>query len=279
MKKLVFSIMFLVLFVSLAHAQSAPTRLIPFQARLTDATNNSVPDNVYNIVFVVYNAPTGGGSIWTESHQHVSVMNGQINVLLGSLAEINFDFKSPRYLGITIGNGPEMVPRHQLVPSFHSQSSNLAYDSELLDGKDSSFYASKANVDLQIQNVNSEIQSNVSSLQTQLSQNVNEINTKLNENENKINAVEADFTSQFGTSNGRIDSLEAKVMANSIPVYKIVSNYCGSKGSLTFASTCKTVKCGQGNAFYKCNGACRNHVDYLSPDSCANAVIGYVIPK
>ena len=139
--------------------QAAQTRMIPFQGRLTNATNQVVPNNVYNVIFRIYNAPTGGSPLWIESHVNVSIISGQINVLLGSLTSLDdpdgngnqddvVDFRQPRYLGIAIGSGQEMIPRHQLVPSFHAQTTSLAFDSELLDGQPGSFYATKQAVDL-----------------------------------------------------------------------------------------------------------------------------------
>ncbi|MGH7787356.1 MAG: phage tail protein, partial [Candidatus Binatia bacterium] len=70
----------------------------------------------------------------------VSVIGGQINVLLGSLVSlddpngdqntadaVSFDGAlRPRFLGIKVGadTTQEMVPRHQLVPSFHARTAD-----------------------------------------------------------------------------------------------------------------------------------------------------------
>jgi microcystin-dependent protein len=72
------------------------------------------------------------------------VIGGQINVLLGSLVSLDdpkgtqnpadavrFDEPlKPRFLGIKIGadGNQEMVPRHQLVPSFHARIADTTVD-------------------------------------------------------------------------------------------------------------------------------------------------------
>lgn len=141
----------------------APARFIPFQARLTNVSNQPVPDGVYSLTFNIYDQAEAGETCWTEPHQNVSVINGQINVILGAITSlddpdplvandaINFNPESgttcvpdentscgcqgrgQRYLGITVGNNPlEMVPRHQLVPSFHARRADVADD--IVDG-------------------------------------------------------------------------------------------------------------------------------------------------
>ena len=90
---------------------------------------------------IIYDVQTGGAPIrgWTETHPSVSVIGGIVNVLLGSIRSLDdpdgdgdpsdaveFDASRPqRYLGITIGDGPEMVPRHLLVPSFHARKADV----------------------------------------------------------------------------------------------------------------------------------------------------------
>lgn len=142
-------------------------RLIPFQGRLTDAEGAAL-NGVYRITFAIYDAPTGGGAEWTETHQTVSVINGQLNVLLGSMTELDdpdgngdtsdavlFDASSgPRFLGIKVGEdtNQEMIPRQQLVPAFHARTADHAKEADhaleadnadTLDGHDSSYFLSQ----------------------------------------------------------------------------------------------------------------------------------------
>lgn len=113
-------------------------RLIPFQGRLTDGAGDPL-QGVYRVTFAIYDAETGGTPLngWVETHEEVSILAGQINVFLGSrrsLDDPNGDANTgdaigfsaaegPRYLGIKIGEdlNQEMVPRHELLPSFHAR--------------------------------------------------------------------------------------------------------------------------------------------------------------
>lgn len=141
-------------------------RLIPFQGRLTDAEGAAL-NGVYRITFAIYDAPTGGVASWTEFHESVSVINGQLNVLLGSITKLDdpddngdtsdavlFDASSgPRFLGIKVGEdtNQEMIPRQQLVPAFHARTADHATEADhaleadnadTLDGHDSSYFLS-----------------------------------------------------------------------------------------------------------------------------------------
>lgn len=121
----------------LAWAAAAP-QVIPFQGRLTDQNGTAYGEGTYTILFNLYDAPVGGTSLWTERHTGVGLVNGMVNVFLGSIVPLDEqDFTQTRYLGITIdadGNAntadPEMVPRQMIVPAF------FAKDSESLRGAD-----------------------------------------------------------------------------------------------------------------------------------------------
>lgn len=120
-------------------------RLIPFQGRLTDGAGEPL-QGVYRVTFAIYDAETGGTPLhgWVETHEEVSILGGQINVFLGSrrsLDDPNGDANTsdsigfsaaegPRYLGIKIGEdlNQEMVPRHELLPSFHARVADRVID-------------------------------------------------------------------------------------------------------------------------------------------------------
>ena len=113
-------------------------RLIPFQGRLTNQAGEPYTEGRYTIIFNLYDAPVGGTALWTERHESVGLINGMVNVFLGSIVDLSGqDFTKTRYLGITIdadGNAntadPEMVPRQMIIPAF------FAKDSEKLMGAD-----------------------------------------------------------------------------------------------------------------------------------------------
>lgn len=110
----------------MAHAAPAPT-LIPFQGRLTDQAGTAYTNGQFTLIFNLYDQAVGGNVLWTETHQKVGVVNGMVNVFLGSInpALAGVDFSQTRHLGITIDADnnkntpdPEMVPRQMIIPAF-----------------------------------------------------------------------------------------------------------------------------------------------------------------
>src|SRR6185436_4891357 len=73
--------------VTLLGAGSAPAAapsVINYQGRLTDNSPQQVPiDATVSVEFSIWDASTGGASLWTET-QSVQVVKGLFNVLLGS---------------------------------------------------------------------------------------------------------------------------------------------------------------------------------------------------
>lgn len=100
-----------------AWAQNPP--LVNYQAVLTSpATGEPVPDATYAVVFSIYNIPTGGSAIWTET-QSVQTQNGAFDALLGSVTPLSASvFTGPsRFLGVKVGTDAEMTPRKRLASS------------------------------------------------------------------------------------------------------------------------------------------------------------------
>ncbi len=128
----------LALFTSLvAHGMFAAEspRLIPFQGRLTDQQGNAYSNGQFTVLFQLYDGPVGGTPSWSERHEKVGVMNGMVNIFLGSISSLaNQSFSETRHLGITIDADnnpntpdPEMVPRQMIIPAFWAkQSENSA---------------------------------------------------------------------------------------------------------------------------------------------------------
>lgn len=110
--------------------------LIPFQGRLTDQQGNPRTNGVYTLIFNLYDQAVGGSNLWTERHEKVGVVNGMVNVFLGSITPLDspapgVDFASTRYLGITVDadqnsntSDPEMVPRQMIIPAFWARNSD-----------------------------------------------------------------------------------------------------------------------------------------------------------
>lgn len=90
---------------------------VAYQGYLTNAGGTPI-DGTVSIVATLYNAPSGGTSLWTETHASVAVSDGVFQITLGSITPLEVpDFTgSPVYLGVAV-NGEAELPRTQLVAS------------------------------------------------------------------------------------------------------------------------------------------------------------------
>lgn len=111
-----------------SHGADSPL-VIPFQGLITDPSSTPVASGQYSIIFNLYDVAVGGQPLWTERHSKVGVVNGMVNVFLGSITSLAaVDFSQTRYLGITVDvddkpstADPEMVPRQMIIPAFHAK--------------------------------------------------------------------------------------------------------------------------------------------------------------
>ena len=83
---------------------------LSYQGVLKDSVGTIVPDDDYDFIFRIYDVPSGGTALWTESQtRHVSA--GILNVILGEVEPITLLFDEPYWLGVTIGFGSELDTR------------------------------------------------------------------------------------------------------------------------------------------------------------------------
>lgn len=145
-------------------ATTLPTKM-NFQGRLTNSAGNILSDGTYNMKFRIYDASSGGTLQWSEDRlvsatQGVTVTNGQFSVQLGSITSLPasifisnslyFEVELPTPATATSSSpswteGP-MTPRDQMATSAY------AYNSETLDGYDSSDFAAASGSANYIQN-------------------------------------------------------------------------------------------------------------------------------
>ncbi len=81
-----------------------------YQGVLTNADGSVVDDGVYAVAFRIYDVPTEGEALWTESHP-VTVVDGVFDVILGSANALDLPFDRQYWLGTTIEQDLELVPR------------------------------------------------------------------------------------------------------------------------------------------------------------------------
>lgn len=116
-----------------AVSHAAVPQQINYQGMLTDSTGNPVPDGDYGMIFIIYDAPTGGAELWSVS-QTVTVTKGIYNVIL----DLGYDLPPPPeffdrdlYLGVTVGTDAEMTPRQKFTSTpfaFKAQKADIVAD-------------------------------------------------------------------------------------------------------------------------------------------------------
>ncbi|MGQ9854820.1 MAG: hypothetical protein ACUVTG_15645, partial [Candidatus Oleimicrobiaceae bacterium] len=112
------------LVASLGLAQIPQT--VSYQGLLTDASGTPVPDGTYALTFRLYDVPTGGTALWTET-QPVEVSSGVMNVTLGAIIPLALPFDRQYWLGIAVGTEPEMMPRVPLTSSPYAFAARGVY--------------------------------------------------------------------------------------------------------------------------------------------------------
>lgn len=117
MKRILF-LLTLTGFLSVNVFGQAIPKQINYQGILKEGS--ALLDGNYPFTFRIYNDPTGGSALWTES-QTITVENGLFSAHLGSVTPIaGVPFNRVHFLGITIGTGSELAPRTMLTPSAYS---------------------------------------------------------------------------------------------------------------------------------------------------------------
>lgn len=111
-------------------------QIINYNGTLTDTLGNPVPDGQYDVEFNIYNVPTGGTALWTEtwnvSTTKVVVTKGNFNAILGAHTTIPASFFSDNtvtYLGVKVGTDSEMLPRQRITSVGYAFTAGYAHNS------------------------------------------------------------------------------------------------------------------------------------------------------
>jgi hypothetical protein len=133
------TLLFLVslLFISMQLSSQVP-QIISFQSMVKNADGTTISDGEYSITFKIFNAETGGTSLWTET-QTLQAANGYISAALGSSTSLNLSFEDQYWIGIRIEGEDELMPRIQLSVSPYafyaiSIADNSVNSSKIEDG-------------------------------------------------------------------------------------------------------------------------------------------------
>lgn len=118
MKRFLFCLLMLVLAIFLTSVQAQIPRVINYQGMLLDKSEQPVAEGNYKLTFRLYDEP--GNSLWTEVHAQVFVSGGLFHVFLGSVTPLSVPFDQPYFLGIQVGNDPELLPRMPLTSAAYA---------------------------------------------------------------------------------------------------------------------------------------------------------------
>ena len=116
MKKLLLLTVIGTLMIAVSPGWGEIPHLINYQGMLTDDSGNPLNGN-YNLTFKIYSQSSGGAALWTETQNNVSVENGLLNVIMGSVSPVPSSVFSDtlRFLGITVEPNSELTPRIRLT--------------------------------------------------------------------------------------------------------------------------------------------------------------------
>ncbi len=117
MKRVLVLCVLLALIATAGSSFAAIPRTISYQGVLKNTDGSVVDDGVYDVMFRIYDAEGGSAlALWTEV-QSVSVAGGLFYVILGKVEPIDLPFDEAYWLGISVGEDPELEPRLELAGS------------------------------------------------------------------------------------------------------------------------------------------------------------------
>jgi hypothetical protein len=113
-----------ILLVLAVFCEAQIPRTLSYQGVLTDSLGNPKPDNSYEIMFILWDSQVNGKLLWLE-HTYVQTKRGLFSAQLGNVNPFpdSVKFDIPYWLGIQVGNDPELSPRVPLTAVGYSLNS------------------------------------------------------------------------------------------------------------------------------------------------------------
>ena len=94
-------------------AQELP---LVIQGVLKSSEGTALPEGTYSLTFKLYLSNEGDAqAIWTETQPNVRLKDGAYSVVLGSVNPLRLPFNRPYFLGVSLGDGAEFIPRSELT--------------------------------------------------------------------------------------------------------------------------------------------------------------------
>jgi hypothetical protein len=124
MKRFFFLLTAFLLLSLVYHADAQIPRTLSYQGVLTNNSGQPEPDKDYAFKFCLYESGAGGSPIWCEE-KILPVKNGLFSTILGDKTPFGpaVKFDRPYWLGIQVGNEPELSPHIPLTSVGYSMSS------------------------------------------------------------------------------------------------------------------------------------------------------------
>ena len=117
-------------------ASRAIQQSVWFQGYLADSTTGDPITATYNMVAQIFNASSGGSSVWgPETHVGVVITEGWFNIELGKTVALPAFSSPPYYLQLTV-NGEVLTSRLKLASAPMSFTAANADNADKLDGHD-----------------------------------------------------------------------------------------------------------------------------------------------
>jgi len=124
LQRRIYLVLFFITASFIATFAQAP-KTLSYQGKLSDA--GGPLNGSYNLKFTIYDAASGGTSLWTETSNGVAVSGGNVSLTLGKITPIAVQTDKPMWLGITVNANPEISPRVELTGNLYSLGLGLPY--------------------------------------------------------------------------------------------------------------------------------------------------------
>jgi len=92
------------------------------QGSIQNSSGIALADGKYSLTFRLYESETGGTAVWSETQPALDVAGGLYSATLGLISPLTASFDKPYYLGVTVNNSPELLPRARLSSSPYALS-------------------------------------------------------------------------------------------------------------------------------------------------------------
>ncbi|MFN9110883.1 MAG: hypothetical protein ACK5XN_12525 [Bacteroidota bacterium] len=113
----------LLLFALLAIACEVRSQAnLSVQGSIQNSSGAALADGKYSVAFRLYESEIGGVPVWSETHPELEVSGGLYSVTLGVITPLTAAFDKPYFLGVSVQNTPELLPRARLSSSPYALS-------------------------------------------------------------------------------------------------------------------------------------------------------------